>query len=171
MHRGVYIVFKWFYSTHPDGLLCMHSHQCITALSGKLVLLQDTFLVAALTFLSRAVGQSARKPHKAILPHETIWNTAGWLSGHVSRPCSGSLHLTPHMRPWLKVISKNCVCPFSLCWCKDMQMSFPWKKQIDCFSLHYASALNVSLSHFLIICVELNGRKSLSVLSCFNTGL
>lgn len=97
MQRRVYIVFKSFCTTQPDGLLCIHSHLCITALSSKLVLLHATFPVlvltfpgVVLTFLSRAVRQSARKPHKAIL------NNPGWLSGHLSRARSGPLHLTPY---------------------------------------------------------------------------
>lgn len=90
--------------TPPDGLLCVHSHHCITALSGKLILLHDTFPVAllffpvvvpffslivlfspaaVLTFLSCAGRQSARKPHRATLPHKTILNSPGWLSGYV----------------------------------------------------------------------------------------
>lgn len=96
MHRGVCAAFKRLRSAEPDGLLCMHSHQCITAFPGNLLLLHGTFPVAVLTFLSCAVRQSARKPHEATLPHKAILNSPGWLSGHVSRACSASLHLSPY---------------------------------------------------------------------------
>lgn len=168
MQRRVYIVFKWFFSTQPDGLLCIHSHPWMAALSGKLVVLHDTFLVAVLTFVGPAVGQSARNLHRAILPHETFLNSPGWLSGHVSRACSGSLHLTPYER--LKVIPKNCVCAFSLYWCKALHRYFPWRRNkltasLFIMLLHWMFLLPTSL---LSVLNRMGGRL-FCLLSCSRT--
>lgn len=135
-------------------LLCTHSHHCIPALPGKLVLLHDSFPVAALTSLSCAEAV-CQHPIKQSCPWSVLKQS--WVA---LRACSGSLHLTLY-----EMLAKGnpqslCLSFFSVLMQSYAQV-FSWMKQIDCFSLYYASALNVSVSHFLIVCVELNGKKSL----------
>lgn len=117
MQRGVYVIFKSFCSPQAGVLLWTHSHPCIPALPGRLLLLHGSFPVGALT--SELCWGSLPASHKAILPHKVFLNSPGWLSELALALC-----IWPHMRCWLKVIPKISVCPFSLCWCKAMHRSF-----------------------------------------------